>query len=296
MKLPVPRYDRPPFSPVAQMDAASVAEEIVAVFAWFENESDALEAALGHATAAIGLAADDPLWLAAREVAAEMSRGVGAGAGNAYHNVRHFCEVMLCTLFISRLAGLAQREQAQLVVAALLHDFHHDGRGNGSHSFRLELMACARAAIFLQRASVSADEQARLRTLILATEISTGMPFARNCLLRHRQEAGSAGVKAGAAEAAMLVRPELSALQHDASLALQAVILSEGDLLPSFGLTVDYADRSEALLASEITMPLGPKNKIDFIDRVIGDFVVAGFFSPNLQRIRQVNVERLARV
>lgn len=291
-----PALDRPPFNPVVDQDAAAAAQEIVSVFAYYDKMDSPLQAVLDQTMAAIGVGSDDPLLLAARDVAAEMALGVGAGMHNAYHNARHFREVMLCSLFIARLTGLSQREQVQIVVAALLHDFHHDGRGNGDHPFRLELMACARAESYLQRAGVSAEEQSRLRTLILATEITMGVPLARSCHLAHQaRKVGGAAVpgQAPTVSPGKLPRPEMSALIADCRLALQAVILSEGDLLPSFGLTVEWADRSEALLASEMTLPLGPRSKIDFIDGTIGDFVVAKFFSPNLQRIRHVNAQRL---
>ncbi|MGI4849282.1 MAG: hypothetical protein ACRYGK_14250 [Janthinobacterium lividum] len=290
------QLDQPPFRLVPGMDAHATAQQIVASINWFEGLPQPLPAAFSSAMETIGLAPQDPLCRAAWEVVGEMTRGVGAGAGNAYHNVQHFCEVMLCTLYIAQLARLTQREQAQVLVAALLHDFHHDGCVNGVNPFRLELMACARAERYFRQAGMDVEEQARLRALILCTEITVGMPTARNSYARHFLDGDSSASDTWLRPGPGSPRPEMSALAIDARLALQAVILGEGDLLPSFGLTVAHADRNEARLAAELKQPLGPLNKIAFIDHCLKEFLVASFFSPNLRRIRQANVERLQRM
>src|SRR5690606_8242650 len=100
-------------------------------------------------------------------------------------HARHFRDVMLCTLYLTRLAKLPPRPAALLVLAALVHDFHHDGHDDGSQPFRLETLALERAAPYLRRAGVTPDEQALLSAFVLATNAARGWPFARACLLAH---------------------------------------------------------------------------------------------------------------
>jgi hypothetical protein len=285
MNASSPRTDRPPFRVVENLDPAEAAQDIVASFRYFSQLPNMLEASFEPAMRTIGLDRRDPLYIAGMEAVRAMDRGAGIGAGNAYHNNMHFCEVILCALFIAQLAGLTRREQAQVLIAALLHDFHHDGDTNGAEAFRLELIACRKAQPYLAKAQVPPDEQARISALILSTEITMGVPLARACYAKH--------FLAGAEPDPVRMRAELAALAHDPRLALQAVVLSEADILPSVGLTIEHADLNEARLEAEIKRTLGPENKIEFIDHAIGEFLAAKFFMPNLAAIRKANLDRI---
>ncbi|MDB5840189.1 MAG: hypothetical protein JWQ23_2141 [Herminiimonas sp.] len=285
MNAPSLRPDRPPFQVVDNLGPDEAAQDIVASFRYFSHMPNMLEASFERAMQTIGLDRRDPLHIAGTQVVRAMDRGTGVGAGNAYHNAMHFCEVMLCTLFVAQLARLTRREQAQVVIASLLHDFHHDGATNGSESFRLELIACREAEAYLRRADVTQEEQGRVNALILSTEIVMGVPLARSCYVKH--------FLGGPEPVPLRMHPELVALINDPRLALQAVVLSEADILPSVGLTIEHADINEARLEAEIKRTLGPENKIQFIDHAIGEFLVAKFFMPNLRTIRKANLDRI---
>jgi hypothetical protein len=310
------RLDRAPFQLRADLDAAAVADDIVESFAWFAVQACPLGATFEAVMAVIGIDADDPLCragYAAIETIVAAGATVGNGhaagvtcspgaetraeAGNAYHNAAHFCEVMLNSLYLGMLAPLERRERAQVAVAALLHDFQHDGGGNGARPFRLELQAAAAGDAYLADAGVGQVERERVRILILSTELSKGVPLARACHAKHFCDSSQhrPGSRAGEVRPpATWAQADLSPLLDDARLALQAVVLAESDLLSSSGLTVAHADLTQARLAQECGMNLGARDKLEFLDRVVGEFIVAGFFTPNLRRIRQVNVERVA--
>lgn len=225
-----------------------------------------------------GLDAQDPLAIAGGRIAADIDTGMGAGEVNPYHNRQHFCEVLLSALYLSQLAALAPREQAQLLLAALVHDFHHDGRGNKGAPFRLEKLAIAAAQPYLQAAGVAEDERVKLAAVVMATEVSSGVPFSRQCY-RYFFEGGTAPPAAAGELPKMLAQ--------DARLALQAVLLTEADVLPSVGLTVDYAELSQENLSREWGRPLNAADKLFFLEHVFQDFVVGSFFSPNLENIKR---------
>ena len=53
------------------------------------------------------------------------------------------------------------------------------------------------------------------------------------------------------------------------------------------GLTLAHADKLQERLAAEWGMALGRDDKLQFIDRMVGEITVAKFFIPNVQRLRQ---------
>ncbi|RYE99723.1 MAG: extracellular solute-binding protein, partial [Oxalobacteraceae bacterium] len=93
----------------------------------------------------------DPLHRAGMAAARDIDAGIGAGVPEGYHNARHYCEVLLCALAIAQLATLARQEQALLLLAALLHDFHHDG-GKRLYPFHHELYSLEAASPYLESA------------------------------------------------------------------------------------------------------------------------------------------------
>ncbi|MBF8295984.1 MAG: hypothetical protein HW389_2529 [Bacteroidetes bacterium] len=207
-----------------------------------------------------------------------MDAGVGAGGDNPYHNAQHFCEVLLNALYLSLLAGLAPREKTQLLVAALTHDFHHDGTTNANVPFRLERLSAEAAAPYLDAAGVSREERERITAMIFATEVSVGTRFARDCHL-HLAGGGSSPGLSG-------VPAQLATLAGDARLALQAVVLGEADVLSSAGLTVQYGELQQDKLAEERKQPLGSAHKLHFLSQVFREFTVGRFFSPNLRDLK----------
>ena len=286
----LPELDRPPFAVVSSLVPAQVAGELVACFHRLGQRPDRLEHA--HALAMQSMDRDsergpaddvrhhEPLALAGACIARDIDRGVGAGLASGYHNPQHFLEVMLCALYLARTHKLERLRVARLVTAGLIHDFHHDGSRGATAPFRLELLALEKAAPYLQAAALDASECRRLEALVLATEPRAGVPFARACWKQHRTGAPAIPRTATLPDA-------LERLALEPELAFDAVLLAEADVLPSIGLTLDHADALQARLASEWGTPLGREDKLAFIDRMVGEIVVAQFFLPNVQRLRQ---------
>jgi hypothetical protein len=195
---------------------------------------------------------------------------------HGYHNARHFCEVLLCALAIAQLAALSRREQALLLLAALLHDFHHDG-GRRLYPFQHELHSLAAALPYLDAAGVATADRAVLATLILATESASGVPLARCCHAWHH---------GAVTPPPPSPRAELAALATQPRLALMAAALTEADVLPSVALTPDHAALATARLEAEWNIVLGAAGKVEFIDHHVGALQVAHFFQPNLLTVR----------
>ena len=276
---------RPPFAIDASLGSLDVAAEIVTCFERLASRPALLPC--GHALAmrALGLGPEDPLHRAGSAIAADIDRGIGAGVPAGYHNPRHFLEVMLCALYLARVAGLDRDRSARVTTAALVHDFHHDGSRSSDSPFRLEALAADKADDYARDAGVSLELREQLRALVLATEPRTGVPFARACLEHHvNGEPAPVFVEAPPSLARLLVEPDL---------ALEAVLLAEADVLPSIGLTIAHGLRAQDSLADEWRMSLGAVDKLGFIDRIQGKLVVASFFEPNVEALRQACLQRL---
>ena len=258
--------------------ARTVAGDIIACFQLVSGLPEKVTRCFHAAARIAGLPESDPLCVAGDRIARDMDAGVGSGGDNPYHNAQHFCEVVLSALYLSLLAGLAPRETTQLLVAALVHDFHHDGTTNANVPFRLERLAAEATAPYLEAAGVSPEERARIAAMVFATEVVVGTRFARKC---HLHLAG------GRPRPSLRGVPEpLAALAGDATLALQAVALGEADVLSSAGLTVEYGELQQENLARERKQPLGSTHKLRFLNQVFQEFTVGRFFSPNLHDLK----------
>ena len=276
-----PRFDlkRAPFQVNPSTSPAQAAEEIAACFEVVATLNGKLTRATHAAMENVDIAPDAAIVRAAVTLAAEIDAGVGDGRANAYHNAQHYCEVMLSALYLSAHAGMTPVERARMVAAALAHDFHHDGRTSIGMPFRLERLAAQAAMPYFEMAGVPSDERARVSALILATETTVGVPFARK--LHAHFTKGEPKPESPANE------PDLAILSGDAALTRQAVLLAEADLLPSVGLTVFYGELTQANLSREWNRPLTAVDKVFFLEKIFGDFVVATFFSPNVQYLKE---------
>jgi len=285
MNIEKQRLTRPPFAVVRSLGPLQVAAEMVACFTQLGARVDRLEHAHTLASYSTGLSDNDPLLKAGRAIARDIDRGIGAGVAAGYHNSQHFLEVMLTALYLAHLVSLDPRRTARLVTAALIHDFHHDGSRSASSPFRLELLAVEEALPYLRAARVEDSECSQLQTLVLATEPRSGVPFARACWTQHA---------VGGAPATPLTStlPEaLGRLLGDSNLALDATLLAEADVLPSIGLTFEHAEQLQSRLAIEWGTTMGCRDKLQFIDRMVGNISVASFFMPSIQALRQTYVE-----
>lgn len=270
---------RAPFRVRDGAKPAEVAREMVVSFAAIAGLSDRTTRSFRTAMAVAGVGVEHVLYRAGDAIARDVDAGIGDGAGNPYHNSRHFCEVLLSALYLSLRGAVAPDEHARLLVAALAHDFHHDGKSDPGAPFRLERVAVEATMPYLAAAAVPEGECARIAALILATQVSTAVPFARRCYLHFFGD----DPRPRAPES----EPRLALLATDARLALQAVLLTEADVLPSVGLTEAYAELSQLNLAREWGRDLGAADKLYFLEHVFGDFTVSRFFSPNVERLKQ---------
>ena len=278
--MEAPVLTRPPFAVVDSLGPQQVGAELVACFAQYGERTDRLEHAHTLVSRSIGLPEADPLMLAGLAIARDIDRGIGAGVAAGYHNGQHFLEVMLSALYLARLTGLNPRRTARVVTAALMHDFHHDGSRSALSPFRLELLAVQEALPYLRALEVDEDECRRLQALVLSTDPSIGVPFARACRARHAPGAQVAPL-------ASTLPPPLGRLLLEPDLAHEAVLLAEADVLPSIGLTLEHAEQLQSKLAIEWGASLGREDKLQFIHHIIGEISVASFFIPNIQALRQ---------
>ena len=275
---------QPPFHMPPGGEPASVAQAMVDAFDVFAAAPAPLATAWVMVMQASGIVPADPVHQAGMAAARDIDRWRDAGCAHGYHNSRHFCEVLLCAHAIAQLAGLEDRERALVLLAALLHDFHHDGQP-GRLPFGHELRSLDAALPYLRHAGVDDAGQAMLATLVLATDTVLGVPMARCCHAWH----GGMMTPPPAPP-----RPELAILATHARVALMAVTLVEADVLPSVALTLAHAALTTARLEAEWGTRLGAGSKADFIDRQVGALQVARFFEPNLQAIRRADMHRTA--
>lgn len=269
---------------MGSLDPPQVGAELVACFARLGKRTDRLEYAHSLLADSIGMPETDPLVRAGRAIARDIDRGIGAGVATGYHNNQHFLEVMLSALYLARLTRLDPRRTARVATAALMHDFHHDGSRSALSPFRLERLAAKQARPYLRAAKVDDDEYRRLRVLVLATDPSLGVPFARACWARHAAGGPDALLTAA-------LPPALGRLRVEPDLAHEAVLLAEADVLPSIGLTLEHAQQLQSRLAIEWGTNLGRDHKLQFIDRIVGEIAVATFFIPNIRAFRQAYLE-----
>jgi hypothetical protein len=279
---PFPDLSRAPFVILSEASPEMVANEIVACLQAVEQLERRTCRVFAAVAANVGMSPRDPLAVAGTRIAADLDDGVTGQARNAYHNSRHICEVLLCSLFLAKHAGLAGAQQARIAVAALVHDLHHDGTTNAGQPFRLERLAMDAARPCLAAAGVAQEEITRIAALVLATEVTSGGPYAR-CCFRHFHQGGPAPAVLPGAD-------PLGLLATDPDLAFQAVLLAEADLLPSIALTYDHGMQCQERLSREdCRIAATPAQKLAFLDRhLAAGLLVAQFFEPNLEQLRCV--------
>lgn len=263
-----------------------VAALLVACFHELDSRPDSMSRGFEASVATLAVDPTHPLRLGAMAIAADIDRGIGAGVPDGYHNPRHFLEVVLCALDLSRRARLPDAATLNVLVAAVMHDFHHDGSPGDRKAFRLERLAVRKGLPYLQAAGAASEALRRIASLVLATETSLGVPFARACHAFHR---GSAPLPPSQAPL-----PELDALMVDPGLALEAAVLIEADVLPSIGLTVEHGHHVQSLLAAELGQSLDAGDKLRFID-AFGELTVGAFFSPNRRALLDDCLRRQSR-
>lgn len=273
------RLDQPPFAIDPVLGPAAVADAFVTVFRAIADWPDRVSRCQAAVTEVLGQARDDPFRLAAKGVARDLDAGIGVWPEAHYHNAQHVCEVLLSAHYVGLLGNLEKRDHELLLLAAVVHDLDHDGGTNGGEPFRLERRSLRRAEPYLERAGVPMESREWLSALVLATDMAQGLPYARACYRHHFLGAEPPLQPPPAAE--------LAALAQDAGLARIAIALTEGDALASAGLGLEYARLQLSRLAREWGRSLGPDDLRTYLERDFGEFLIASFFNPNLERIKR---------
>lgn len=275
---------RPPFQIVPGQSAEDAAAEIVAAFLSIESLPLKTSRVFKMLSDCLGLEPEE-LSIAVGSSLAEAVDATAALHDKPYHSSQHCCEVMLSSYFLSLLGGLDKQETAEIVLAALTHDFQHDGKPNGDIPFRLERNSVNKAEPYLAKAGMDKTRRQKLAALTLATSTAIGLPIARACHAHHAQGAPLPEIPPSA--------PELAELGNDPLTAIQALILCEADILPSIGLTTDYALKLQEKLSIEWGARLGLEDKLRFIDNQRHTFFADNYFNPNIDKIRQEILKRL---
>lgn len=281
--IPTAMLSQAPFRLTRDMNAGEAGIAIAQCIEYFCSLAKPLVAAFSVAMEIAEVPTDDPLYKAGIALAHDIDAGIGAGVGNAYHNKIHFLEVLLCASAIASVAEMSSHEKALLYVAAVAHDFHHDGQPN-MRPYRLELSAVQNMQSYLDNASVAEVDRQALAAFVLATETHTGVAYARECYSKHYRNVAVISFQA--------IASELALLELHPRLALIAVALTEADIIPSTALTVQHAQATASRLEKEWGRTMDSQSKIEFIDNFAGDLQVAAYFMPNVKMIRQAFLER----
>lgn len=267
----------PAIHPAPASSAVERGEELVALFDHAELLADKVQWSVRESLHRLGDTPDSPVDTACAAIAAAIDRDHAAFDRPPYHNRQHFCEVLLTAQVLCEQNGIRGPEGKLLLLAALVHDFVHDG---GTHDpFHLERASVARARPHLDIAGVDPRSQARVAALVLATEPLTGAGFAA-AAHRFHQAGGPAPVPPPQA-------PELLELLNDTGLAAAARSLCEADVLPSVGLTLAHSLRLQRRLSAEWGRPLDRHDKVVFIDRLLANGLIGDFFLPNVLAARR---------
>jgi hypothetical protein len=218
----------------------------------------------------------------------------------AFHSHHHTREVV-CMAGILALLHNKQNpfkdpktRLAEIMIAACIHDFAHDGlgnkRGSGHTPMRLEKQALAKAEPYLKAAGINNHAWTRISAMVLATDISKGdhadqspaewlrLAFRKNAF--HKSSDGKN------------CPPELKIFFTDHELAIQGALLEDADLGTSAGMPYDFARRMTALIAEEtkILSPT-PETLIGFIDHICGGAYTTDaartLFGENIKDLRQ---------
>ncbi len=272
------RLDLPPFTIHPDLDVAAVGQAFSTCFQTMAGQPDRVSRSYATLIEIIGQPPDDPLRHASVQLAQNLDAGIGTSPAAHYHNAQHVCEVLLSAHYIGLLAHLGPQEHRQLLLAALIHDYDHDGSVNGPRHFHLERHSVRVVQAHLDANAVPVAIRPRLAAMILTTEIALGLPYTRSWYRHHYLGAPAPVHPAPAAE--------LELLGADPVGSRLAIALAEADALASVGLGREYADLQLSRLAHEWNRPLHSEDLRGYLENGFGEFLLATFFTPNLERIK----------
>lgn len=257
--------------------APGMAGQLIALFAQLADLPDKVQWVSRQVAADLGDAVDAALGRASAAVAAAIDAQRASFDRHAYHGRQHFCEVALTAYGLCLLNRRSAPATQHVVLAALLHDLAHEGAAQAA--FAPERASVDGLRPLLLAAGLEAVQIGRLQVMVLATAPAGGLAFMSAACRAHAGRGGEPlPVPAGA--------PELAALLGDAELAELARLLCEADVLPSVGLGAAHAVRVQQRLAREWQRPLGLADKHAFIDEVLRLGYVGPAFLPRVHATR----------
>ncbi|CAN5400976.1 hypothetical protein BH09PSE5_BH09PSE5_02020 [soil metagenome] len=278
--------EQAPFKVVAGQLPESVGADMVAAFAEISALPDRTRAVFGTLMDMLGVKPSHPVHAAGARLATDIDCGGGGGHPHPYHNTRHFCEVMLSSHYIAQLQKLHVEACAEVVLAALMHDYGHDVRPDGV-PFRLERQSVTMAFEAFGDEPFSPGQRQRIAALVLSTAVARGHPVAIACNVGHETHNGWPAIPSEA--------PELAVLVSDPLAARQALVLCEADVLPSVGLTFGHALKMQAELSAEWDTQLDARDKLRFIDDWFKRSTMSVYFKPNVEALRHGLWQQLKR-
>jgi hypothetical protein len=262
---------------MATGSASRIADRLVALFEHVSLLPDKVQWVHRRIAEDLGAPLDAALDRGCAAVALTIDSDSRTFDRHPYHNRQHFCEVALTAYILCLLGRHDVRTTQFVLLAALVHDFVHEGAS--SEAFVLERASVDRVRTLLEHAGLDPTDLRRLTALVLATDPSRGGEFMAVVCRSHAQ----AGVLVPEPPAEA---PELRELVADAGLAELARTLCEADILPSIGLNLSHAMRLQERLAREWARPLDSRDKLVFIDTVLARGVIGAFFLSNVQATR----------
>lgn len=274
-----------PFAVPAGHTARRAARNITEAYTRLEAiQGDKLVPVVLWLLARYGFGEDHPYARAALPIAEAIEARDTPQPVNPYHNAHHTLEVVLNAHYLAARNDLVAthirltpREHALLYLAALIHDFEHDGTMNGKQRFRLERHANEAASTFFDAAGLSAEDQAVIKVPVLATD-PAGPNLYMKALHSHAFYNGPAPDPA--TEFA-----ELKPLAEDRRLLRLAGLLNDADLMSSAGLSLDYARRQSDKLGAEGGRYLDCNDMLRFLNHIVG-----GSFTTRAGRFFNMNM------
>lgn len=234
--------------------------------------------------ASYGFPPDHPYRQAAAPIAAAIEGRDTPVPVNPYHNAHHTLEVLLNAHYLAirndRVAThihLTDRERALLCLAALIHDYEHDGTMNGPKRFRLESLAFDTALPQFRAAGMDEADCAAIQAIVLATD-----PAGPNLYMKALHSAAFYG---GPTPTEDMAFAELKPLADDRRLLRMAGLLNDADLLSSAGLSSEYSDRQSAKLGAEGGRKLDCADMLRFLQHIVG-----GSFTTRAGRFFNLNM------
>ncbi|MCW0180919.1 hypothetical protein [Zavarzinia sp.] len=274
-----------PFAMIAGSSARCAAASIIAVFEALEAQPvPKLAPMTDWLLAGQGFPPGHPYRVAARPLAEAIEARDQPVPVNPYHNAHHTLEVLLNAHYlacrndaVATRIRLSRREYGILCLAALIHDFEHDGTMNGAQRFRLERHSADLAAPYFVAAGIGAEDRAAIDAIVLATD-----PAGPNLYMKalHGQ-----AFYDGPPPDPSLAFPELAPLAGDHRLLRMAALLNDADLLSSAGLSVDYAAKQSAKLGAEGGRILDCADMLRFLSHIVG-----GSFTTRAGRFFNLNM------